>query len=278
MNCLRNKNDTCILNYHVHECDNSRSKNIFMIMKNSRKYRAFTLAEVLITLVILGLVAALTIPSLINKVQDRLQITTFKKVYSMFSDAYSLMLIEERNPATWDWPSLNQAGGTRTDDENYFAQKLNKYLSVKKYCGSGHYGCFDYGWPYIGHGNSKAFYNLNKTNQRSVQSYHGMTTLKNDVRYQVYLPKPTGPDSFGGYIGVILVDVNGPKGPNRLGYDVFFIEFNKTKDLVLGVNFNNNYDGCSIDSESSDNGYSCSSWILKHNNMDYKYRDVSAQW
>ena len=25
-------------------------------------------------------------------------------------------------------------------------------------------------------------------------------------------------------------------------------------------------------------GKSCSTWIIKHNNMDYKYRDVDAEW
>lgn len=49
---------------------------------------AFTLAEVLITLGIIGVVAAMTIPTLIARVQNKELETAFKKNYSMLQNAY----------------------------------------------------------------------------------------------------------------------------------------------------------------------------------------------
>ncbi|MDD3237979.1 MAG: type II secretion system protein [Candidatus Gastranaerophilales bacterium] len=49
--------------------------------------KAFTLAEVLITLVIIGVIAALTIPSLLNDTNDKEIRTGVKKAYSMLSQA-----------------------------------------------------------------------------------------------------------------------------------------------------------------------------------------------
>ena len=45
----------------------------------------FTLAEVLITLGIIGVVAAMTMPSLITAKQEKATISTIKKNYSIFS-------------------------------------------------------------------------------------------------------------------------------------------------------------------------------------------------
>lgn len=49
----------------------------------------FTLAEVLITLGIIGVVAALTIPALLNNIQDAQYKMAYKKAYSMASQAWA---------------------------------------------------------------------------------------------------------------------------------------------------------------------------------------------
>ena len=49
---------------------------------------AFTLAEVLITLGIIGVVAALTLPSLIQKQHEKETVAKVKKAYSILSQAY----------------------------------------------------------------------------------------------------------------------------------------------------------------------------------------------
>ena len=53
---------------------------------------AFTLAEVLITLGIIGVVAAITMPTLINNYQKKAAITAAKKAYSTLSQAYTQLV------------------------------------------------------------------------------------------------------------------------------------------------------------------------------------------
>lgn len=60
---------------------------------NSRKI-AFTLAEVLITLGIIGVVAAMTLPSLITNYQEKQRVSQLKKVYSALSQAFVSALQE----------------------------------------------------------------------------------------------------------------------------------------------------------------------------------------
>ena len=47
-----------------------------------KKILAFTLAEVLITLGIIGIIAAMTIPTLMSKIQERRYTTQYKKIFS----------------------------------------------------------------------------------------------------------------------------------------------------------------------------------------------------
>ena len=61
----------------------------------SLKKAAFTLAEVLITLGIIGVVAAMTMPSLIQNYQEKATVTKLKKCYSLVSQAYVSILNDE---------------------------------------------------------------------------------------------------------------------------------------------------------------------------------------
>ena len=59
-----------------------------MLHHETLKNNGFTLAEVLITLGIIGVVSALTIPSLVQKYNDRVTINKLKKIYSIYCQAY----------------------------------------------------------------------------------------------------------------------------------------------------------------------------------------------
>ena len=63
------------------------------IFNNTRRV-GFTLAEVLITLGIIGIVSAMTIPTLVKNYQQMLLVTRFKKEYSTLSQAYKLALLD----------------------------------------------------------------------------------------------------------------------------------------------------------------------------------------
>ena len=93
------------------------------------KRAAFTLAEVLITLAIIGVVAAMTIPTLIANYEKRITEVRFQKAYSEIIQAVRLAEAEHGPMNTWSF------GGAADDDmlastkyffENYLRLKINK--------------------------------------------------------------------------------------------------------------------------------------------------------
>ena len=65
------------------------------------KKSAFTLAEVLITLAIIGVVAAMTIPTLISNYKEKVTVTKIKNFYSYFSNAYQLAKVDHGPISQW---------------------------------------------------------------------------------------------------------------------------------------------------------------------------------
>lgn len=74
--------------------------------KNS-KFFAFTLAEVLITLGVIGIVAALTIPNIVTNHQKRVTAKKVEKAYSELNQIISQAIAEHGDPAGWDYYSEN---------------------------------------------------------------------------------------------------------------------------------------------------------------------------
>lgn len=70
------------------------------MIKNNKNF-AFTLAEVLITLAIIGIVAAITIPSLVQKYQEKARVTALKKFYATITQAVQMAIIEHGTPDMW---------------------------------------------------------------------------------------------------------------------------------------------------------------------------------
>jgi prepilin-type N-terminal cleavage/methylation domain-containing protein len=66
-----------------------------------KNFVAFTLAEVLITLAIIGVVAALTVPTVIRNYQERQTVAALKKAYAHLSQAFNMATIEKGAISTW---------------------------------------------------------------------------------------------------------------------------------------------------------------------------------
>ena len=62
----------------------------------------FTLAEVLITLGVVGVVAAMTLPSLIKKYDEMVTVNRVKQTYSILSQAYLRAVQDNDDPKLWD--------------------------------------------------------------------------------------------------------------------------------------------------------------------------------
>lgn len=94
--------------------------------------RAFTLAEVLITLGIIGVVAALTLPSLIQKRTNLEVESKLKKIYSVMNQA--ILMSEQDNGPKEFWP--NQCSSTTISCQDYYAKYVIPYLkktSIKEF-------------------------------------------------------------------------------------------------------------------------------------------------
>ncbi len=88
-----------------------------------RKY-GFTLAEVLITLAIVGVVAAITMPALIANIQERVKTARIQNIKQKFGKATDKM------------KSLSTLGGYATTMD--FVKELQKHLKIAKVCDNQH--------------------------------------------------------------------------------------------------------------------------------------------
>ena len=89
------------------------------------RMRGFTLAEVLITLGIIGVVAALTIPTLISNNNKRIVETRLQKFYSIMQNAVKLSEVDNGSHLKWDKITLN---GEAT--KSWFEKYLQPYLKT----------------------------------------------------------------------------------------------------------------------------------------------------
>jgi len=88
------------------------------------------LAEVLITLAIIGVVATMTIPTLISNYKKQTTETKIKRFYSMMSQAISLSEVDNGNALTWNKPDMayNEDGSL-----DFIGQKNNALSYWNKY-------------------------------------------------------------------------------------------------------------------------------------------------
>lgn len=100
-----------------------------------KKNKAFTLSEILITLGIIGVVSALTIPTLVNNYQKKLFVTKMKYTYSLLSNALALSILENGATSTWFYGKSFVAGSgyDKSEDLSYIVNTYFKpYLKISE--------------------------------------------------------------------------------------------------------------------------------------------------
>lgn len=239
-------------------------------MVKVRKNLAFTLAEVLITLGIIGVVAALTIPTLIQKADERATVTALKKSYSVVSNAYNLAVQENGTLDTW--------GMVVNDPE--ILNKLKPYLNVTKDCIAGEQGCFPTGVAYLyikAAGNNGIYDNSTNSKLRLADG----TLLKGQVPSATYAQcKIVAGTStaLNNVCGIYDIDINGDKPPNQIGKDLFRFWVTKYGIIPAGsaqettFTFANNCDN------SGAVGWGCTAWALIKENMEYAHCSGVLSW
>ena len=92
--------------------------------------RGFTLSEVLITLAVIGVVAAMTIPTLISTYKKRVVETKLQRVYSIMNNAIKLSTID--NGETYTWSGICDRTSTYDNTLVWFNKYLANYLKYSK--------------------------------------------------------------------------------------------------------------------------------------------------
>ena len=219
----------------------------------SHKRAAFTLAEVLITLGIIGIVAALTLPSLIQNYTEKATVAKVKKNYAIISQAYQMALNEEGAVDTWGLESYGGAG-----DETNILIHLKKYLNLSKYCGVEPLGCWQTP-TYSMDGTVLANLDHHRTVSKAVLSDGTVIATSIGVH--------SSPWDDTSIWATYTIDVNGAKKPNMHGKDVFSFYFTKSRVLPYGTQIAYPFDRYCAKNSSESIG--CTAWVLYNENLDY---------
>ena len=199
-----------------------------------QKRFGFTLAEVLITLGVIGIVAAMTIPTLINNYQKSQYVTQLKKGYVTFQAGLKGYMASQgvSNLGDTDLFSAEDEYDEEGDFENASRQSLidgairKAFPSVIKTCKYGDNSCLISGYTYLG--SPGAYSMFGPTNYNFC--------LADGMCFSLYLEffcsyDPATPGPMKGACGEVVIDVNGAKKPNKRGRDVFNFMLGPTGDI-----------------------------------------------
>ncbi len=184
--------------------------------KTSNRKVAFTLAEVLITLGIIGVVAAMTLPSLIQNYQKKALATQTQKFYSTMSQAVKQYMADYGVDDLRNTPlaSENYVGWNSPEDIASVRDFVTKYLKVVKECNpydEDDNNCFAPVYRLWDNSIPDEGYNFTTS---SIGYGERDYVLSDGSVIRIFCYSPIG----------LYVDVNGKKGPNRVGYDLWSMD------------------------------------------------------
>jgi type II secretory pathway pseudopilin PulG len=226
---------------------------------------AFTLAEVLITLGVIGIVATLTIPTLMNSINNKHFETAFFENYSILQQA-TMQVIKDNEG------SIKSVFTNQTEMLNAIADKLK----VQKTCTAA---------QSVGNCWASTTRNLTDTNSVAMTTASPAIILANGTFVNVdgttgwfssscALPWYSGNGSTS-VCAMINIDVNGFKGPNLMGRDIFqFYQPNAGSLVPNGSPGTDDYGTgtwqyCDSTSSSWYNGIACGGRIIVEGGMKY---------
>ena len=227
---------------------------------------AFTMAEILLSLTIIGVVAAITLPSLTGNINERTWNTQRKALYARFSQAIALMPALNGYGTYETTSSGGSASINDTAAETFVTAALSKVLKINNICDKDH--IFDCGFkskittlagsqvvlpdklslsllnggiPDSGCGlvihdtNAVAFETVNG---ESILAFYNPNCVSKNVlvtglsegKYPGYYVKQQICANF-------VFDLNGSKGPNTVGKDIGFMSVAYPSDSVVVMPF-----------------------------------------
>jgi len=207
------------------------------------------LAEVLITLAIIGVIAAITIPSVVANHQKKELETRFAKSYKTLMHAVNMAIAEHGGIENWDWKDTY----TKEEEGAFVKKYFAPYLNIMEFC------------PYDN--SSTKCYPSDSTTARPEIMLADGTSLRFNFAKNCLTNKNARCLGFD-------IDTNGFRKPNKAGYDRLAFNFYPTTGEVVPYGVNKNafneetgeyekytYDeliGC----ETSSNPWNCTARIV----------------
>lgn len=235
--------------------------------------KAFTLAEVLITLGIIGIVAALTMPILVNKYRKIVIANQFKKTYSVIQN--TIVRAEKNHGTLGDWPCFSGShGGKLFLDVDAFMKNISEVLNVTKkesgglvannpvsMCGSSSdYITMD--GKVLKSKSGDPYWKKETTLYIADGSCIYFRSLEGNEPIYADLSKNHGNNS----IMEVYMDVNGSKNqPNKLGIDLFAFEIYYNGKIVPYKNYDPKNCSTLVSASQLGGGYSCAARIISDN-------------
>jgi prepilin-type N-terminal cleavage/methylation domain-containing protein len=224
---------------------------------NKRK-EGFTLAEVMIAMGVIGVIALVCIPTFIQFEQDRDIVISLKRDQSIIAQATKMAEAQNGDFENWELENLTE--------KDIFNQYYKNNLKVNKVCqNSG--DCWEETSDFRGN------------NLVSGGSKYGIT---GNSKFAIILPNGTNmtltkvkeiDEKFGintkfANTIMFLVDVNGAKGPNAIGKDVFAFALGNQGQIIPAGEDNDSYN-CRKNCDLDDDFWDCSAKVLKDETRDY---------
>lgn len=196
--------------------------------RGNPKKIGFTLAEVLITLSIIGVVAALTIPSVTRKFEKQQYIAQYKETFSILSQAAKTLQADNGGSLNGLWTSYSGMYDT-----------FLPYFKTVKSCRNNGEACF--------------------ATNTSYKMLDNSAFTANGTGYCVTLSNGA---SVGFRTGdIFTVDFNGPKGPNVIGKDYHEIYLITNTGELKPLMYNYSDNEAYLDSRCPDDlKTGCSGW------------------
>ena len=212
-----------VVERNIKSFDRIFNLNYNIYMREYKSKFGFTLAEVLITLGIIGVVAALTIPTLIANYTKKQTVSKLKQSYSILAQAITSAQVDNGDLSNWGLAYIYGSPTGSLDQEEILTKFFNTYLK-----------------PYVKVSDVYGYKNpllLPKPYSHGVpngtmimQSAFYWFTLSNNVLVGIGLGSGCfEKDNDGnciqrGYTNIIFkTDINGFNSPNIIGKDVFLM-------------------------------------------------------
>lgn len=228
-------------------------------MFKDNRNNGFTLAEILITLTVIGIIAALTIPLLSANIAKMSYYEKFKKQYAMLSQAMNALVLENG-----DFVQANSAYG------NSFNAFLSQFKTVKICPASTMQGeCFTPQFTKLDNSGTVAATAVN---------YNSMV-FTNGASIAVNENGGSGCTGTSGTLtsivcGEIILDTNGPGPPNMIGRDIFYFKYTRDRLVPYGsygiFEFNApTWWYCNTTQVDPNAGKGCATRLLQEGQMNY---------